>query len=150
MKFMSRCEPWRIVIHHSLTKDSKTVSWDDITRYHTKSLKWNDVGYHFGIELVDNDYQIFTGRPLGTVGAHCKQNGMNRKSIGICFVGNYDKNEVPDTMYDKGANLIAGLCFSTPCNENLIFPHGEFATYKSCPGIRFRMDQLINRVQAIL
>lgn len=140
---------WNVIIHHSLTKDSKTVSWNAIKDYHTNKLGWLDIGYHFGIELVDDKYQIFTGRPLGTVGAHTKENAMNQKSIGICFIGNYDAEDVPDAMYDTGINLIAGLCEATRCSSDLIFPHNKFATYKSCPGTRFDMHRLIRGVKKI-
>lgn len=141
---------WHIVLHHSLTKDGRTVSWNAIKNYHINKLGWIDVGYHFGIELVDDQFQIFTGRPLGTVGAHTKESAMNQKSIGICFVGNYDLYDVPDAMYDTSINLITGLCKSTRCSSNLIFTHHQFAHYKTCPGTRFDLGRVIEGVNKIL
>ena len=140
---------WYIIIHHSLTKDGITVSWDDIDRYHTVEKGWIDIGYHYGIELIDKDYQVLAGRPLGTQGAHCKENGMNAMSIGICFVGNYDKEDVPDAMYDVGIKHIAGLCYSLRIDPMNIFPHSDYAD-KTCPGIRFDMDRLRNGVKVVL
>jgi hypothetical protein len=141
---------WFIILHHSLTKDGTTVNWNAIRNYHINDLGWTDVGYHFGIENVNGTYNVFNGRPLGTNGAHTNQNGMNSKSIGICFVGNYDEDYVPDAMYDIGIKLIAGLCKSTCCNVKKIFPHNEYANYKTCPGIRFDMDRIRNGVKSVL
>jgi hypothetical protein len=140
---------WYIVLHHSLTKDGHTVNWDNIRDYHVNTLHWNDIGYHFGIELIENDVQILTGRPIGTWGAHCRHAGMNSRSIGICFVGNYDEQEVPDAVYDAGIKLIAGLCNSTPCNTNMIYGHKEFSP-KSCPGTRFDIDKIRTGVESVI
>lgn len=141
---------WYIILHHSLTKDGKTVSWDNIRDYHVNTLGWSDIGYHFGIELIENDVQTLIGRPLGTHGAHCRHLGMNKKSIGICFVGNYDEDEVPDAVYEAGIKLIAGLCSSTPCNENMIYGHNDYSSSKSCPGTRFDIDRIRQGVKSTI
>ena len=75
-----------IVLHHSLTKDGSTVSWDNIRDYHINVNGWSDIGYHFGIELVENDYQILVGRPLRRDGAHAKGE-MNKLASASCSAG---------------------------------------------------------------
>ena len=134
-------EPTRIILHHSLTKDSETVSWGAIKRYHTEELLWRDIGYHFGIEQVGDDVQIFMGRMMNEPGAHCKEMGMNRISLGICFVGNYDNEDVPHEMWLKGIQLVKSLMYIFKIPEKNIHGHCEFATYKSCPGVRFDVDK---------
>src|SRR5262245_44324547 len=83
-------KPTHIVIHHSQTKDTKTVDWDAIKKYHKETNGWSDIGYHYGIESVDGVLAMRVGRPPDVPGAHCKDLEMNKKSLGVCLVGNYD------------------------------------------------------------
>lgn len=131
-----------IIIHHSLTQDGQTVSWEAIRQYHIKEQGWRDIGYHFGIELLpDGAYHILTGRPLNETGAHCKEEGMNGKSIGFCFVGNYDEDRPPSAMLVKAAAYIQGLMDVFGIIPANVRGHRDYATYKSCPGRKFRMDE---------
>lgn len=130
--------PKYIILHHSLTKDSKTVSWGAIRKYHVNMCRWRDIGYHFGLESIYDHYEILTGRMLNDTGAHCK--AMNTISIGICFVGNFDETQPPLEQWWKGIKLVRSLCevFSIPY-EN-VKGHCDFSQ-KSCPGKLFDMDK---------
>ena len=137
-----------IVLHHSLTKDSGTVSWDAIRRHHTQELGWRDIGYNFGIERVEDSYQCFVGRPLGIPGAHCKQEHMNRRGIGICCVGNYDWATPHEVMLkDLVRRLIIPLMEIFEISEDRIMFHREFEARKSCPGRRFRKEHVLSYLQ---
>jgi N-acetylmuramoyl-L-alanine amidase len=131
-------KPKYIFIHHSLTKDSKTVSWDAIRRYH-KGLGWRDIGYHYGIELINKNFEILLGRMEGTTGAHTR--GYNRNSIGICLVGNYDIADVPDSKWKLTQKLVKNICLRYDINADNVLAHREVASYKSCPGNRFDIDK---------
>lgn len=140
--------PGAIIIHHSLTKDSNTVSWGAIRKWHKgehpdSPYKMNDVGYHYGIELIDDYYEILIGR-LGTkTGAHCKEQGMNTESLGICLVGNFDMETPPQKQWDTAVKLVQYLMNCYGINKNSVFPHRHFAPYKSCPGKLFDMERFI-------
>jgi N-acetyl-anhydromuramyl-L-alanine amidase AmpD len=143
-----------IVIHHSLTADGKTVNWDAIRKYHIETNKWLDIGYHFGVENVQDDYQVMLGRNLDKRGAHVGDGGFNRMSIGICVVGNWDKATPPDRQWILTLLLVKRL-ISYFGSKGIIVPPeniighreaqalAEVPVYsrKSCPGNMFDMDR---------
>jgi hypothetical protein len=129
----------KIIIHHSFTKDGKTVSWGAIRRYHTQTLKWSDIGYHYGVELINNDYEILVGRPLSRSGAHTK--GHNNDSIGICCVGNYDDHAPSQKMLNKLVQLLKDLMVIYNITKDNVKPHRDYSS-KTCPGKKFDMNKL--------
>jgi len=135
--------PQGVVIHHSLTKDSSSKSWDAICRYHTETMGWAPpCGYHFGIEDINGVLTVLPGRPLDHPGAHTKD--FNH-SIGICLVGNYDV-EVPnkerlELLANVTLDCLAQYPWLTPSN---VYPHNHFAPYKSCPGALFPWAEFID------
>ena len=136
---------WRyIIIHHSLTKDGKTVSWGAIRHYHTEVRGWKDIGYHFGIELAREDFEILVGRTLDEPGAHTK--GYNDVGIGICVVGNFDLVEPHPRAWERLVKLVKWLMREYNIPPENVRGHREFAPYKTCPGKRFDLDKLRKEV----
>ena len=131
--------PTNIIIHHSLTKDSGTVSWGPIRKYHVNMWGWKDIGYHIGIELVGDRYEVLLGRMPNEQGAHTK--GMNTSSIGICCVGNFDTAPPTKALLDvlRRVCLYFMSVYGIP-PEN-VYGHREYASYKTCPGKMFSMNQ---------
>lgn len=130
--------PKRIILHHSLTADSGTVSWGAIRRYHVETNGWRDIGYHFGIEIVGDHYEVLLGRMFNEVGAHTE--GQNHDSLGICFMGNFDLAAPAPELWKTGVKLVKSLMgvFGIPASE--VHGHNEYSA-KSCPGKMFDMKK---------
>lgn len=143
--------PKRIIVHHSLTKDSGTVSWGAIRKFHTQTLKppFKEIGYHAGCELVlsgqETYYEILMGRMWTERGAHCR--GHNHDSLGICFIGNYDKIAPKKEMIKTGAKLIALWLDLFELSIKDIYSHHNFDANKTCPGSLFDMEYLLTCVR---
>ncbi|GIY71896.1 peptidoglycan-recognition protein SC2 [Caerostris darwini] len=95
-----------VIIHHTdgATSDSKegcSKVIRQIQKYHVETKKWDDIGYNF---VVGGDGRIYEGRGWKTLGSQAK--GYNSKSIGISFMGNYNKSEPSAAMLTAAKNLI--------------------------------------------
>ena len=118
-----------IILHCTATKEGQDYSVEQVRKWHL-DRGFNDIGYHFVIRL---DGTVEAGRPLETVGAHCK--GHNANSIGIAYVGGLDKNGRPKdtrTLPQKESmrRLVDLLKRYFPRIE--VHCHNEY-TNKACP-----------------
>ena len=136
-----------IVLHHSLTKDSGTVSWDAIERYHRETNGWADIGYHFGVEEINGVYYALLGRPEHKRAAAVKEGMANEKGIHICLVGNFDLAPPPEAMIDLLVRrVLIPVTNRWQIKPDKIFGHHDYASYKSCPGTQFPLDEIRRRV----
>jgi len=128
---------WKgVCIHHSLTEDSDTRSWEAIRKYHIHTNGWDEIGYHFGIEDVEGRIHVRIGRPTNMQGAHAPS--LNQSHIGICVVGNYD-GIPPCPEYIRRLVLLIhdlSIFYKFPINYESIRFHNEVA-HKTCPGKLF-------------
>lgn len=130
----------RIIIHHSFTADSDTLSWGVMHSNHEAGYPGADHQYHAGGELVRGRVECLYGRPDNIPGAHCY--GQNRKSLGFCFVGNFDEIAPDDTLLTAACRrVIVPWLRQYKLTPDDIRPHSEFST-KTCPGKMFDMDRL--------
>ncbi len=138
-----------IILHHSATVDGRTYSWPAIKKYHMDK-GWKDIGYNLGIELVEDTVKVLYGRPLTMNGAHCKEDGMNSKSVGVCVVGCYDEKAPPEDHWTQVLRVVRKVqeCFLIPIKN--VHGHHEYAP-KTCPGkmfdmYKFRRDLLVRPI----
>src|SRR3990172_1199583 len=85
--------PVRVFVHH--TGGTKNDPLADTSHHtaviveagHINTNGWEGLGYQ---EFIEKDGKVWLGRPATYHGAHVKENGWNKKSIGICLAGNFD------------------------------------------------------------
>ena len=131
-----------IMVHHSLTKDGTTVSWPAIRRYHMEQ-GWKDIGYHAGIELVNDHLEALYGRPESEPAAACKEQRMNSRALHLCIVGNFDLVSPSDALLEFAARIVVKPWLHRyRLGVASIVGHRDFAHYKSCPGTMFDLDRL--------
>lgn len=128
-----------IIIHCSATAEGKDFKAADIRRWHVQGNGWQDIGYHF---VIDLDGMVEVGRPVAKQGAHCS--GHNKTTIGICYVGGCaaDGKTPKDTRTDAQKRslreLVAVLrsCFPT---IRKVSGHREYAN-KACPSFDVKAE----------
>ena len=145
-----RSETKYIILHHTKvnTKDKKNGRHDvyAVHRWHlnreTNGEKWAGIAYHF---YIDQDGKIFTGRPLNTIGAHAY--GYNSVSIGICFEGDFNVETMQDQQKESAVLLVSVL--SLAYNNAKIRGHRDFNEEETCPGKKFPMEELLEKIKML-
>lgn len=130
-----------IMIHHSLTRDGQTVSWGAIRRYHVEHNGWDAIGYHYGVELVGDQYEVLLGRSELDAAAACPQQQMNSRALHICCVGNFDEAPPTTPMLETLVQLVilpAMAEYGIPVER--IIGHHDIRPSKTCPGTQFDLE----------
>lgn len=122
----------RIILHHAAASQ---CSSDDIDKWH-KQKDYSCIGYHF---FIRKNGTIYRGRQENAIGAHAYQNNYN--SIGICFEGDFEKEQMTDTQVEAGKELVAYL--KNKYNISKVQKHSDVCS-TSCPGKNFRFDEIAN------
>ena len=140
---------WRyIIVHHSATERGDAATFDQAH----KNKGWDELGYHFVIgngTLSDNG-QVEIG-PRWTKqkhGAHCKIRDhpeYNRIGIGICLVGNFNREKPTEAQMQSLATLVRGLMYRYGIPKSRVLGHGMLKA-TDCPGKQFNFDDLYRRL----
>ena len=134
----------KVIVHHSKSADYELpLNWLRLRQYHIEDCGWTDIGYHYGYERIEGSIEVIVGRYMNKVGAHCYKAGMNRRSLGVCVVGDFDKKNPPNWLYEFVAKHVSSLVetFGLSVDEDVL-GHCEVDNKKSCPGKLFSMDKL--------
>lgn len=152
--------PEVVITHHALSKAAHTAR--DVNEWHKQrwpsfvSRRGFHVGYHY---VIDSNGTLTQTRDHDEEGAHVI--GMNRRSIGVCFMGNFD-NHYPseaqlktwDWLYNELQKQYPNIptrphraytADSRSCHGRLL-PDDYFTTRK----IQLTMIQKLHQIIAIL
>lgn len=118
-----------IIIHCSATPEGRDVGIEEVRQWHL-NRGWNDIGYHYFIEL---DGQCKPGRPEDIAGAHAY--GYNQDSLGVCYAGGVDADMKPkdtrtECQKDQLLSLLKYLKEKYPKAQ--IIGHRDVSN-KACP-----------------
>ena len=129
-----------IILHHSEVTSPHTA--EDIHRWHLKK-GWAGIGYHY---FIAKGGEVFEGRPRDTVGAHTY--GYNQESIGVCFEGDFSKENLTKQQESAAVKLlvILGIAYS----DAELRRHSDLSQKKTCPGKNFPFNHLLQRVGNII
>jgi len=123
-----------IVLHHSGASADQTV--EQIHAYHL-GKGWIGVGYNL---LVDKNGNMYWGRGIDYVGAHCK--GYNEISIGICAIGNMETDTMTKAQKENIIKLVREVKEYYPSISKIV-GHKELEA-TSCPGKNYPLSEIIN------
>lgn len=125
-----------VILHHAA---AKSCSADDVHRWHLDN-GWCGIGYNF---FVRKDGSVYRGRAENAVGAHTI--GYNSMSVGICFEGNFEVEQMPEDQIKAGQELVAYLKAKYPGVK--LGRHKDFDS-TACPGRYFPYDTIISGTSA--
>ncbi|MDD5439252.1 MAG: N-acetylmuramoyl-L-alanine amidase [Candidatus Omnitrophica bacterium] len=141
---------WRyIIIHHSATDIGSASGFN---KAHLRRGFSRGIGYHF---VIDNGTE---GRSDGQIevtrrwtfqrdGAHCKAGGMNHDGIGICLVGNFDRDHVSEAQMKSLVYLVKLLSEHYNISPEHIMGHSMVSGARThCPGRKFPWGDFRSRL----
>lgn len=115
-----------ITIHHAASSNSATP--EDFAVLHIEERGWVGIGYHY---VIARDGTIYQTNPVKKWSWH---NGFNNKNaIGVCMVGNMQKETPTLEQYESAIWLAKNLKRKYPSIRRLI-GHKEYAGETLCPG----------------
>lgn len=115
-----------IILHHR-------AGDGDIESIHKQHINrgWAGIGYHY---YIRKDGEVYTGRPIEFIGAHCPNN--NQKSIGICLEGDFRKEQPTDEQLKSCKELVEMLRQRIPSIKRVLNHSDLYAT--QCPVVNLK------------
>jgi hypothetical protein len=117
-----------IIIHHAaFYEGSDQATLARIQTLHRDDREWADVGYHF---MIGRTGTIYEGRAITVRGTHTES--YNTGSLGICFLGNFQRDQVTQPQLQAAICLIKWLVVQLRITH--LASHRDFNPATACPG----------------
>ncbi|HEX2205519.1 MAG TPA: N-acetylmuramoyl-L-alanine amidase [Longimicrobium sp.] len=146
----------KYIVVHTAAATMRNVDAKEIDRWH-KANGWQGIGYHYVILNDRHDHKaegtLEKGRPIGEQGAHVA--GINDVSVGICCVGDGDRDDFTPKQMARLLDLITELRRRFDVAVEDVIGHREvndlirkgivnekYKTGKTCPGRKVSMDEI--------
>jgi len=143
----NRNKPQYIIVHHSATpvngRNYPALWWATAFHKYTMRRFGAVCPYHF---IVAPDGSVARGRRETATGRHTAR--FNRRSLGVCLVGHFDKETPTKWQMTSLRVLLLDLINAYGIVEANILGHREANVLsfgvpkKTCPGRRVDMDEL--------
>lgn len=142
-----------VVLHHSATHEGNANNFD---RYHREQKKWeNGLAYHFvignGNGSGNGEIEVGDRWKKQIHGAHTANMGLNRISIGICLVGNFEEDNKPtNNQLESLISLVDYFSKKYNIPKSRIVRHSQVLQKgTACPGKNFPYKELINEISSL-
>lgn len=127
-----------IVVHSSGTMQGIPLTAQDIDLSH-RVRQWAGIGYNIVVGL---DGHVELGRSLKYQGAHCKAQGRNNDSIGVCYIGGTDCEFEPADTRTREQKIALDAVLQT---LKAVWPEAEITGHKdwettACPSFNARRE----------
>ena len=142
-----------VVLHHSATDEGNANNFD---KYHRDEKKWeHGLAYHFvignGNGSGNGEIEVGDRWKKQIHGAHTANMDLNRISIGICLVGNFEANNEPtNNQLESLVSLVSYFSEKYHIPKSRIVRHSQVLQKgTACPGKNFPYKQFINKVSSL-
>lgn len=127
----------RITFHHSLSYFGDA---DLINNWHI-ARGFKEIGYHF---VIKKSGEIQKGRSMKYQGAHAS--GKNYDSIGVCFIGDFNKYDIKRLQLNSAIRLVYYL---QSISKSIYIDFHCDNKKKVCPGKKFNREYFVKRITKV-
>ncbi|NCB74681.1 MAG: hypothetical protein EOM51_08065 [Clostridia bacterium] len=121
-----------LILHHAAASNATA---EGIHAYHL-SKGWAGIAYHY---FVSKSGAVYSGRPENMCGGHTAN--WNYCSIGICFEGNFETEEMPEAQLKAGIELVSDIASRYP---SIVIARHSYFNQTACPGKNFPFTKLVS------